>query len=82
MYASLPHFYKAEQLLDGIESGLHPNKKDHGIEMMLEIVSKQIALKFWDGNFYNILFFLTQIVDRHTIVCSQAITICIRSETN
>lgn len=39
MYASLPHFYKAEQLLNGIESGLHPNKKNHGIEMKLEIVS-------------------------------------------
>lgn len=39
MYASLPHFYKAEQLLNGIASGLHPNKKDHGIEMLLEIVS-------------------------------------------
>lgn len=38
MLASLPHFYKAEQLLEGIESGLHPKKKDHGIAVNLEIV--------------------------------------------
>lgn len=38
MIASLPHFYKAEQLLDGIESGLKPNKEQHGIEMLFEIV--------------------------------------------
>lgn len=39
MIASLPHFYKAEQLLSGIASGLHPNKYDHGIEILLESVS-------------------------------------------
>lgn len=38
MIASLPHFYKAEQLLDGVASGLHPNKHDHGIEILLENV--------------------------------------------
>lgn len=38
MLASLPHFYKAEQLLEGIESGLRPKKKDHGISVNLEIV--------------------------------------------
>lgn len=38
MLGSLPHFYKAEQLLDGIASGLHPKKKDHGISVNLEIV--------------------------------------------
>lgn len=36
--ASLPHFYKAEQLLEGIESGLNPNKEQHGIEMLFETV--------------------------------------------
>lgn len=39
MIGSLPHFYQAEQLLDGIESGLNPNKKDHGIDVYFEHVS-------------------------------------------
>lgn len=39
MIASLPHFYNAEKLLDGIASGLRPNKKDHGIRILLETVS-------------------------------------------
>lgn len=39
LYATLPHFYKAEQLLHGIASGLNPNKEEHGIEMMVEMVS-------------------------------------------
>lgn len=41
MIASLPHFYKAEELLSGVESGLHPTKKDHEITTNLEIVSYQ-----------------------------------------
>lgn len=39
MIASLPHFYKAEQLLNGIASGLNPNQQDHGVEVLLESVS-------------------------------------------
>lgn len=39
MIASLPHFYHSEELLEKIESGLHPNKHDHGIEILLEKVS-------------------------------------------
>lgn len=39
MIASLPHFYLAEELLNDIESGLHPNKKEHGVHLNLEIVS-------------------------------------------
>lgn len=39
MVGSLPHFYKAEQLLSGIESGLNPNHEDHGIEVYFEHVS-------------------------------------------
>lgn len=39
MIATLPHFYKAEQLLDGIESGLNPNKTFHELYIYLEIVS-------------------------------------------
>lgn len=39
MVGSLPHFYKAEQLLAGIESGLNPNHADHGIEVYFEHVS-------------------------------------------
>lgn len=46
MIASLPHFYKAEKLLDGIESGLNPNKEQHGIEMLFEIV----GLSFYNFN--------------------------------
>lgn len=39
MFASLPHFYKADpKLLEGFESGLHPNEKEHGISMLVEIV--------------------------------------------
>lgn len=38
LYATLPHFYKAEQLLDGIESGLSPNKTFHELYVNLEIV--------------------------------------------
>lgn len=38
MIASLPHFFKAEQLLDGIASGLRPNKTAHGIRILLETV--------------------------------------------
>lgn len=36
--ATQPHFYKAEQLLDGIESGLIPNKTIHELYVNLEIV--------------------------------------------
>lgn len=39
MIATLPHFYKAEHLLDGIESGLSPNKTFHELFVHLEIVS-------------------------------------------
>lgn len=39
MIASLPHFYKAEKLLGGIASGLKPNKKNHGIRILMETVS-------------------------------------------
>lgn len=40
MIASLPHFYLADDLLNGIESGLNPNIDDHGIFMNFEIVSE------------------------------------------
>lgn len=39
MIATLPHFYKSEHLLDGIESGLSPNKTFHELYVYLEIVS-------------------------------------------
>lgn len=44
MYSSLPHFHKAEHLLKGIESGLHPMKKYHEITASIEIVSKFLYL--------------------------------------
>lgn len=44
MIASLPHFYKAEQLLEGIESGLNPSKEQHGIDMLFEIVGLSFIL--------------------------------------
>lgn len=46
MYGSLPHFYDAEQLLSGIESGLHPNKEDHGLQVYVEIVGVQMKIQF------------------------------------
>lgn len=42
LIATLPHFYKAEQLLDGIESGLDPNKTFHELYVHLEIVSLRL----------------------------------------
>lgn len=41
MYGSLPHFYKAEELLAGIASGsgLHPNASEHSCGAFLEVVS-------------------------------------------
>lgn len=39
VYVTLPHFYKAEQLLSGIESGLVPNKTFHDLFLNLEVVS-------------------------------------------
>lgn len=40
MIASHPHFYLGDpQLLANVESGLNPNKKDHGITLLFEIVS-------------------------------------------
>lgn len=78
MIASLPHFYKAESLLSGIASGLHPNKKDHGIEILLEHVSElanlmpdQFLRKF--ANFT---------VNWNTIVGCETITICLGSESH
>lgn len=47
MYGSLPHFYKAEELLAGIASGLHPNKSEHNCGALLEVVSF-IRIQ-WDG---------------------------------
>lgn len=59
MIATLPHFYKAEQLLDGIESGLSPNKTNHELYVHLEIVN---AILF---NFYLLIF------EKITIISSQ-----------
>lgn len=39
MYGSSPHFYQSEELLKGIESGLNPNHKDHGVDIYLDFVS-------------------------------------------
>lgn len=40
MIASHPHFYLGDsQLLENIASGMSPNKKDHGIYLLFEIVS-------------------------------------------
>lgn len=40
MIASLPHFLLADKsLLEGIASGLNPDKEKHGISMLFEIVS-------------------------------------------
>lgn len=44
LYATLPHFYKAEQLLDGIESGLVPNQTFHKLYINLEMVSRHLVL--------------------------------------
>lgn len=39
MMASHPHFYLGDpKLLENVESGLNPNKKDHGITLLFEIV--------------------------------------------
>lgn len=80
MYASLPHFYKAEQLLEGIGSGLHPNKKDHGIEMMLEIVSASHD-KCCHWIFYRCILY-SNLDNWHTIICCQATPIRLGSETD
>lgn len=48
MIATLPHFYKAEQLLDGIESGLNPNKTFHELYAHLEIVSLRLIVNAWN----------------------------------
>lgn len=45
MIATLPHFYKAEQLLEGIESGLEPNKTFHELYIHLEIVSLRLFVE-------------------------------------
>lgn len=54
MFGSLPHFYMAEELLDGIDSGLNPDKEKHGISIYLEHVritfiknALQISMKFY-----------------------------------
>lgn len=44
LYATLPHFYKAEQLLEGIESGLVPNETYHKLYMNLEMVMLSLSL--------------------------------------
>lgn len=36
---SLPHFYGSEELLQNVESGLNPNKKEHGIEIFVNMAS-------------------------------------------
>lgn len=42
MIASHPHFYLGDpQLLANIESGMNPNKVDHGIFLLFEIVNMQ-----------------------------------------
>lgn len=42
MLASLPHFFMTDpKLLEGIASGLNPNKDQHGIYMFFEIVSNR-----------------------------------------
>lgn len=48
MFASLPHFYLADpKLLAKVESGLNPNKAEHGIEMLVEIVRLILMLFFF-----------------------------------
>lgn len=39
MIGSLPHFYQAEQLLSGIESGLNPKHENHAIDIYIDLVS-------------------------------------------
>lgn len=51
MYGSLPHFYMAEELLSGIESGLNPNKTEHGIQVLVEAVSHSFSCFFSDKNY-------------------------------
>lgn len=83
MYASLPHFYMAEELLSGIESGLNPNKTEHGIKILLETVSHNFF--FLRTNFRQIFLNVlgeTPTVDRNTIICGEAITIQLGSKTN
>lgn len=46
MIGSHPHFYYAEELLDGIESGLAPDKDKHGVYMYIEIVSRHCRLNW------------------------------------
>lgn len=45
MFGSHPHFYGADpKLLEGIESGLNPNKEEHAISMLVEIVSMNLQI--------------------------------------
>lgn len=46
LFGTLPHFLKAEQLLDGVASGLNPNKEDHQLYCHLEIVCLEIIQCF------------------------------------
>lgn len=61
MYGSLPHFYKAEHLLQGIESGLNPNHKDHAIVANVEIVCLN-KLNRPCFSFHNFVIFLKMLL--------------------
>lgn len=54
---SLPHFYDADpSLLQQIESGLHPNKKEHSVFIHFESVSNLIS--HLNENIYLTIFIL------------------------
>lgn len=62
MIGSSPHFYLAEQLLDGIESGLNPNKDEHGVFINMEIVS------YKNERHFECSVFTCQFNQKHVIV--------------
>lgn len=78
MIATLPHFYKAEQLLDGIESGLEPNKSFHELYVHLEIVSLASFVKIAN----LMVSFGARLVDRCTGCCRQKIAIQLGHEAH
>lgn len=84
MYGSLPHFYRAEHLLNGIESGLHPKKKDHEITANVEIVS-EASRSFFEFFFSTRILFVCNFifisVNRYANDICQTIAIQFGNET-
>lgn len=82
MYGSLPHFYKAEHLLSGVASGLHPNKSMHNCGAFLEVVSLALMLSTRDHSKINTQHCFCSTADWHTSQCSKAIAIQFGGQTH